>query len=591
MGGDMRRAAPLCALILMTILAAGCTSRPTHAADSSSAGGRSANRVSPQAIGQASGSGRAQLDTLNVSVPSVSTSVSISAGAAVGAKARAQIQELAVRLGAHVSDPVHIGIDGNLSARGATLTRTYPQPLVVGAVAAFAYYDDAIDGWHVIPSTLSTDRRTLIATVHHFSDWTDWWTSAQDQASFDVMNALDKRVTAPTCDVPPPAWVDGAPVFADGKNLPLRWCAGHDPANPDWLVVKVRVNRSYGDVIRTSTTPQWTWNSYTQRGLAAEAAAALLNLPDAILELATSRLNEGAELPGGFELNFGFTEDQVRNAPDGGTALVSGMQPDPTELVWSLALDSLKDVLPKPEAYALATLAAAHCSQVITEASGDPSAMAAAATGCILDGQDAIKNHYQQYLLKTVTGLTPVDAAALSDKAVGKLRFVVAAGLLYKLAYFIGDLQLPDDGYSLSVSSIVRTRPARVFVPATTSPYSTGVLTGLSVKVGERVHLSATGQAKYGREISPCAGNPSTDPDGRRWLPQTSCPRKLDSRAPVPTAPIGALIIRIAGGRWTFAGRSSTFAATATGRIYLGYNDFKVDDNTNGYYVNLGLDK
>jgi hypothetical protein len=92
-----------------------------------------------------------------------------------------------------------------------------------------AYFDPRLRTWVAVPTTLSGDRQTLSATVHHFSVW--------DTIDYGVGWLLDTRVSAPKCDGPVPSWIshDKGVVYVDDENTPLRWCVGHDPKNPATL--------------------------------------------------------------------------------------------------------------------------------------------------------------------------------------------------------------------------------------------------------------------------------------------------------------------------------------------------------------------
>lgn len=75
-----------------------------------------------------------------------------------------------------------------------------------GAAATFAFYDEELGAWHAVPSTLSADRTSLSATVHHLSLWTDIvsgsWASLKNASewAFDQIGKIvDVRVDAPRC--------------------------------------------------------------------------------------------------------------------------------------------------------------------------------------------------------------------------------------------------------------------------------------------------------------------------------------------------------------------------------------------------------
>jgi hypothetical protein len=211
----------------------------------------------PKAAGTATGKGSVSMGSLSVQIPGTAMPITLTRGTPPVAAAA----EIATtkRAGATWSTPVQVSAPRPLPSGGAVLTRRYDSPLPDGAQTAFAYFDTDLGGWRSVPSTPSPDRKTLTATVHHFSWWDDFWTGVGDginQVSGDVTYGLgqffDVRVDAPPCDQPKPSWIDST-VMLDDKNAPLRWCVGHDPKHADWVVIKTRVNRGYGLALQTDT--------------------------------------------------------------------------------------------------------------------------------------------------------------------------------------------------------------------------------------------------------------------------------------------------------------------------------------------------
>ena len=120
-----------------------------------------------------------------------------------------------------VGESVLITTTAPLPAEGIKITRSYRRPIPVGSAAALAYWDAALGAWHAVPSSISADRRTVMATVHHLSVWTDFTgaiagtakgvdsfaANAADWAYYQVGKVFDTRVDAPACSTPDPAWV------------------------------------------------------------------------------------------------------------------------------------------------------------------------------------------------------------------------------------------------------------------------------------------------------------------------------------------------------------------------------------------------
>jgi sRNA-binding regulator protein Hfq len=96
--------------------------------------------------------------------------------------------------------------------------------------------------------------------------------------------------------------------------------------------------------------------------------------------------------------------------------------------------------------------------------------------------------------------------------------------------------------------------------------------TGLIVKRGDRLHISATGTVT----LDPSSGRTS-GPEGTSELPD---PKKL-----MPDQPTGALIGVIGADNddFIFIGRSSEFTATRDGLLFLSVNEGTLSDNTGTY--------
>jgi small nuclear ribonucleoprotein (snRNP)-like protein len=83
-----------------------------------------------------------------------------------------------------------------------------------------------------------------------------------------------------------------------------------------------------------------------------------------------------------------------------------------------------------------------------------------------------------------------------------------------------------------------------------------------------------------------------TLPANLQWLdagPSGAFSGRMVARAPLPTAPAGALIGRIGNGRpFGIGAGPSNISAPGAGRLYLGINDDNVSDNAGQYQVHLG---
>ena len=103
---------------------------------------------------------------------------------------------------------------------------------------------------------------------------------------------------------------------------------------------------------------------------------------------------------------------------------------------------------------------------------------------------------------------------------------------------------------------------------------------GMSVQRGDRLRFSAIG----GVRLSRMAGDTSS-PAGRG--------SRHGSGAPLPDAPVGALIGRIgdSGSIFAIAMGGAGMEMTAAGRLYLGVNDPTLTDNSGSYRVTIEREK
>jgi hypothetical protein len=234
--------------------------------------------------------------------------ISATVRAAAPAVVQASLAVLHAAVASEAGSPVQVDLSGGvLPPGGATLTRTLTAPLPPGQRATLASFDPLHLAWVPVATTLSADRRTLRAHVTHFSIW--------DDIAYGAGWLLDTRVPARSCQGQPPSWVKGT-TFLDDRSAPLRWCAGADPKNPDVLVVKASVNRSYGMALSPLAATAWLWDSMLQGGpddFFVQVATKALALPSG--DLAGKLL-----VAGGAEADFGFTQQQVRAA--GGVPLL-----------------------------------------------------------------------------------------------------------------------------------------------------------------------------------------------------------------------------------------------------------------------------
>jgi hypothetical protein len=217
-------------------------------------------------------------------------------------------------------NPVEVTLSGPLRV-AATVKFVRDTPLPADQVAALAYWEATAGVWHSVPTRLSADRRTLTATVRHFSIWDDLY--------HGLGNVVTARTDPPTCHGKVPAWVDET-TFLDDKNGPLLWCVGRDPARPNVLVVKAKANRAYGFALRPAVQPEWFYSSLAHDlGIEELMTAAVMGRfgPD---NLFTRELNGLAFLAPDTGVDIGFTERQIRSMS--GRALLKADR----DLTWGL---------------------------------------------------------------------------------------------------------------------------------------------------------------------------------------------------------------------------------------------------------------
>ncbi|MDQ3806455.1 MAG: hypothetical protein M3416_21815, partial [Acidobacteriota bacterium] len=93
---------------------------------------------------------------------------------------------------------------------------------------------------------------------------------------------------------------------------------------------------------------------------------------------------------------------------------------------------------------------------------------------------------------------------------------------------------------------------------------------GLMVRKGQRLRISATGRISLGQ--------------GRFSTP-TGLPRVMDTEKLMRDEPTGALIAVVGddNDEFIFVGSGREFHATRDGRLFLGVNEGRLDDNTGTY--------
>ncbi|MGY3320781.1 hypothetical protein [Arthrobacter sp. TE12232] len=515
---------------------------------------------------------------------------------------------------------------GAFPSSGADLTFTLNDPLPADKVAFIANWDAGSQTWIPLASETSPDGRSVRARLSHFSTYgLSFWSNLTGKL-------LGVRTNPPNCPAPPapPSWDDNsAPQYFDDINGPILWCAGADPANPDDLEIKLKLNRGAAAAITTAIKPVWThsdlWQDDTPETWTQMVLAVGLQTggPNPLVDTADSYFIQ----PTG-EYTFRFAKADVLNFwhADRTKPLI---QVDATipYVVAGLLYAQASDLSAIPALPLVTTLMALNqCSSEILSTGVDlhlsassqkalaskiPGLMATLAT-CMASQMDSIVESVAKYWAKN----KPASSLPLLEKSA---RFagkgLMAAARLYALlqalapvADALTDLLLdpiarqfifqPSDQ---ALKDFLRPKPTATgahpenvegnqIILSLVAPTGQVVVPSVITK-GQIVGVTATGQISYGYEgTSGCAGNAITDPDGNRSVSGHACTPKLDQSAPLPTAPIGALIARVGtSGPWNLIGSKGSITAAASGNLYLAYNDSYLPDDSGSYTLQLRL--
>lgn len=177
--------------------------------------------------------------------------------------------------------PLEISATGDILDAGVTLSWQLPAPLPEAAAATFAYFDEEIDAWVPEYTTISEDRLTVTALVHHLSVWdvfisatedvvsafgdylvdfgdayvAGWETGSQHLFRFSH-DLLGNAAANPVCSSDLPSWVDDT-LMSD--NVEVDYGLGGDAAgtaavllcagvaeDAELLEVRAAANRGYG---------------------------------------------------------------------------------------------------------------------------------------------------------------------------------------------------------------------------------------------------------------------------------------------------------------------------------------------------------
>ncbi|ODT25940.1 MAG: hypothetical protein ABS64_00125 [Microbacterium sp. SCN 69-37] len=379
--------------------------------------------------------------------------------------------------------PMSIELAGEFPAGGATLTRTYAQPLPDDVAATFAYWDEVFETWQAVPTSISTDRRSVTADVDHFSIWTDflsgsqqsltairdsaakagqavaeWTTGAVNTASgalhWSLGNIFTKRVELPECDLPTPAWVIDLPVGV-GVDDPVRFCAGYDKANPELLVVKARANRGYGFPAVLNVQPVWEYNSTSENSIG-KLLEQVGSLDQAVADATFQLLNEGRFVGAGEEISFGIPASSLTDFTN--EYLLEMRLPSVAQVLMSTVAQQLAAWgASKINGTLAAALAVANCGSSLAGVT-DIGNGAGAVLGCLRSADEKIAQMIGLALL--ANGMQENAAGKLAGQLVGKISVALALmPAAINTIDYIAEMTLPQNARSLTISAAEVTAP------------------------------------------------------------------------------------------------------------------------------------
>jgi hypothetical protein len=252
-------------------------------------------------------------------------------------------------------------------------TWTFQNPLPPGAGASFYTGNPETEAVQELPTVISEDRRTATAEVPtlSFKSFVTW---VDTKVETFVGGLLSTRGDRPTCDGPVPSWVDDA-VFVDedqtGDN-PMLACVGHDPANPQILVVKITNNRGHG--LALDVPVPWSWIYFTDLdGLDAN----LVKLFSLLQNVAVPRI----VLAPGQQVHFGFSEADLAER----TSFTIQGHVDAGATAYGLAVKLLEEVLGENVTGAPVLAAGMLAKCFVDTATETPSTSAAAVIRSVYD--------------------------------------------------------------------------------------------------------------------------------------------------------------------------------------------------------------
>lgn len=168
---------------------------------------------------------------------------------------------------AHISNVAEFTLtEGDFPSTGAQVSFQRETAAPAGSFSFIAHWNEQDKVWEPVKTNQSEDQLTLTATVNHFSSYSiidmvkDIVGSiigdqeSKEQLVNGTSQWLGVQTSPPICDGPPkPEWASVTGT-ASINNI-FTWCASGSEANPDRLVVRATMNRSYAGYFRTAIEP------------------------------------------------------------------------------------------------------------------------------------------------------------------------------------------------------------------------------------------------------------------------------------------------------------------------------------------------
>lgn len=149
--------------------------------------------------------------------------------------------------------------------------------LPLSDVVSIAFFNPASQTWSPVPTKVNVKRKTLTATISHFSWWDDVVMKVSE-LSLDIHQTiggwLGTRADAAKCtsDNDLPSWAHT--VTDNGPEIPIRTCSEGDQQGD--AVVQIVNNRQYGMVLQYGGPVSFGWHE-SPSGAGAGIAAAIVD--------------------------------------------------------------------------------------------------------------------------------------------------------------------------------------------------------------------------------------------------------------------------------------------------------------------------